>query len=80
MTIPTPKSKHRTFRPWPETQQLFAFAEVQKFNVSELLNEIVVKHMRRHIAHKVHAQSRAIEQLAPSRSSKLKPLTKSSRR
>lgn len=48
----------------------FDFAEQQRFNVSELINEIVAKHFKRHLAHKVHAQTRALQQLAPSRNTK----------
>lgn len=76
--VPQTKYPNRSFRPWPQTQQLFAFAEDQKFNVSELLNEIVVKHLKRHIEHKVNAQTRALQQLAPTRNTKPQ-LTKSRR-
>lgn len=72
-SVPLVITKARSFRPWPESQQLFLFAEAQRFNVSELLNEIVVKHLRRHIQTKVLAQQRAVTALAPARSTKPKP-------
>lgn len=59
--------KARSFRPWPENQREFEFAEKLQFNVSELLNEIVARHFRRHVKLKANAISRL------SRVAKLKP-------
>ncbi len=56
----------------------FEFAEAQRFNVSELINEIVAKHFKRHLEHKVHAQQQAVKNLAPARDAK--PQTQKSRR
>ena len=65
MTTPVPSTKPRTFRPWPENQREFAFAEKLKFNVSELLNEIVAKHLRRHVEHKAAAMHRLTKLTPP---------------
>ena len=48
----------------------FEFAEQQRFNVSELINEIVAKHFKRHLETKVHAQTKALAALAPGRNTK----------
>ena len=64
-TTVTPIKPSRTFRPWPENQREFAFAEKLKFNVSELLNEIVAKHLRRHVEHKAAAMHRLTKLTAP---------------
>lgn len=63
-------SKPRTFRPWPDNQAQFQFAESIRLNVSELINEVVAKHLWRHIKDKIHAQQRAVNSLAPSRGTK----------
>lgn len=70
------KRPQRNFRPWPENQMHFEFAEKQNYNVSELINEIVAKHFTRHLKHKAHAQTKALQQLAPARNTKPQ-LTKS---
>jgi hypothetical protein len=72
-------NKSRTFRPWPENQKQFAFAESRKLNVSELLNELVAKHFTRHVALKTAATQRALEQLGAvhSRKPSAPKLTKS---
>jgi hypothetical protein len=48
----------------------FEFAERSGFNVSEILNEVVAKHFRRQLEHKTHAQQKALQQLAPPRTTK----------
>lgn len=63
-------SKSRTFRPWPANQSVLHRAEIVGFNVSELLNEIVAKHLRRHIEHKAEAQARAARSIKPLRITK----------
>jgi hypothetical protein len=78
MNISTSKKPSRTFRPWPQNQMHFEFAEANRFNVSELLNEIVAKHFKRHLEQKVHAQQQAVKALAPARNSK--PQLQKSRR
>lgn len=64
------KYPQRTFRPWPENQAHFEFAEQIKLNVSELLNEIVARHFQAHIKRKTTAMQRAAS-LAPKSSTKL---------
>ena len=63
----TKKHPQRNFRPWPENQREFEFAEKQRFNVSEILNELVARHFRRHLTLKLHAQQRAMKSLSPAR-------------
>lgn len=59
-TVPH-KYSQRTFRPWPENQLNFDFAEKQRFNVSELINEIVAKNFKRHVATKIKLDALAME-------------------
>lgn len=63
-------TRQRSFRPWPANQSVLHRAEIVGFNVSELLNEIVAKHLRRHIEHKAEAQARAARSLKPMRLAK----------
>jgi hypothetical protein len=57
--------KHRSFRPWPAAQFALTQAERAGFNVSELLNEIVTKHLPAHIERKAQAQLRASRAIKP---------------
>jgi hypothetical protein len=41
--------KNRTFRPWPENQERLAFAEKLDLNVSELINEVLERHLKDHL-------------------------------
>jgi len=63
-------SRQRTFRPWPANQFVLQRAEKVGFNVSELLNEIVEKHLRGHIERKAAAQVRAARSIKPAKLSK----------
>lgn len=73
-SVPHSTSKSRTFRPWPDNQTQFAFAESQRLNVSELLNEIVSKHFKSHVRQKLAATQRELErQFGPARSRHSKP-------
>lgn len=71
----------RTFRPWPQNQTQFAFAESRRLNISELINEVVAKHFRSHVAQKLAADKREFERQFGARSVAPKPsapkLTKS---
>ena len=44
--------KSRTFKAWPENQERLAFAEKLDLNVSELINEVLQKHLRQHLESK----------------------------
>jgi DNA-binding FrmR family transcriptional regulator len=71
-TTDTPKKyASRTFRPWPATHFIIQQAETVGFNVSELINEVVSKHLRAHI------QRKAAKNLRAARSIKSSKLTKS---
>jgi len=54
------KHPSRTFRPWPENQQHFEFAETHRLNVSELINEIVAAHFAHHVQSRVKKLNRAL--------------------
>ena len=41
--------KNRTFRPWPENQERLVFAEQLDLNVSEVINEVLQKHLKTHL-------------------------------
>ena len=41
--------KGRTFRPWPENQERLEFADKIGVNVSELINEVLKKHLDPHL-------------------------------
>jgi len=41
--------RSRTFKPWPQNQERLAFAEKLDLNVSELINEVLEKHLRSHL-------------------------------
>ena len=47
------KSTPRSFKAWPENQERLAFAEQRDLNVSELINEVLQKHLKTHLEHKV---------------------------
>ena len=59
-TVPRTYPK-RSFRPWPENQLNFDFAEHQRFNVSELINEIIAKNFKKHVALKIRLNQLAVE-------------------
>ena len=42
---PTP----RTFKAWPENQERLAFADKLGLNVSEVINEVLEKHLKVHL-------------------------------
>lgn len=71
-------NKPRTFRPWPENQMHFDFAERSGVNVSEVLNQIVAKHFKRQCQQNAQAQIKAMNSIAPARGTKPQ-LTKSRR-
>ncbi len=64
VTLKISLSKPRTFRPWPANQFALDRADKIGLNVSELLNEIVSKHLKRHIELKTSAMVRQ-SKLAP---------------
>ncbi|MCW5554464.1 MAG: hypothetical protein KIS67_20190 [Verrucomicrobiae bacterium] len=43
----TEKLLPRTFRPWPENQERLEFAEKVGLNVSEVINEVLQKHLKK---------------------------------
>jgi len=54
------KPSPRTFRPTPDNQRQFAFAEKLRLNVSELLNEVCARHFERAVKLKVRKLTRAV--------------------
>lgn len=55
--------KQLNFRPWPANSFALQRAKVAGFNISELLNEIVAKHLKRHVETKAAAQVRAVRSM-----------------
>lgn len=51
-------TKQRNFRPWPENQTILESADRAGFNVSELLNEVIAKHLQRHLQSKARKAAR----------------------
>lgn len=43
------KLKSRTFKAWPQNQERLAFAEKLDLNVSEIINEVLEKHLKTHL-------------------------------
>lgn len=43
------KLKSRTFKAWPRNQERLEFAEQLDLNVSELINEVLEKHLKTHL-------------------------------
>lgn len=44
--------KPRTFRPTSDNEAAFQFAEKHELNISELINEVLSRHFRRHMREK----------------------------
>lgn len=65
MATETTSLKQFNFRPWPANSFALRQAKVAGFNLSEVLNEIVAKHLRKHIEAKAAAQTRAVRSMKP---------------
>lgn len=46
------KRSQRNFRPWPENQERLELADKYGLNVSELINEVLQRHLKTHLEHK----------------------------
>lgn len=72
-TLPKVIHKQRSFRPWPSCQFILERADAIGLNVSELLNEIVTKHAKRHVELKTAAMHRAATMKPATRHTKPSP-------
>ena len=65
MSVKNGKLAQRTFRPWIENQERLEFAERLDLNVSELINEILSKHLRSQIEGKTKKLREALSVPVP---------------
>lgn len=59
------KGPYRSFKPWAENQERLAFAEKLDLNVSELINEVLEKHLRSHLETKTRKLREALNAPVP---------------
>jgi hypothetical protein len=59
------KTPLRTFQPWPKNRDRLAFADKVGLNVSELINEVLDDHLKKHLEAKANKIREAVSSPIP---------------